>query len=190
MGYTIPEAFCHTLIGAPMDLCHALTRASFGKDFPVQLYFETADVYLAGFVDTGLLQLKAGVSELLTLLEARNIRKAVATSSSRQKAERQLERVSLLDRFEAIVTRDDVARGKPNPDLFLRAAEKLETSPERCLVLEDSYNGVRAAHAAGMRVIMVPDLLQPTMEMEAKAYRIVASLHAVAALLQSDDETP
>ncbi|HYP57303.1 MAG TPA: HAD family phosphatase [Beijerinckia sp.] len=186
MGYEMPFSFCQLMIGVPMDHCRALVVEKFGKNFPLDAYFATSDRHLAKMVEAGRLQLKAGVQELLLVLEEQGISKAVATSSSRLKADHHLELIGIRDRFDTIVTRDDVARGKPNPDPFLRAAESLKTPPDRCLVLEDSYNGVRAAHAAGMRVIMVPDLLGPTDEMYEKALMIVEDLHFVAGLLRKD----
>ena len=185
MGYDMPTVFCELMIGVPIDHSRALAHERFGDDFPLDAFFKTADAHLAVLVDAGRLQLKPGVLELLSLLDQQNIRKAVATSSSQPKADRHLELTGIRDRFDAIITRDDVARGKPNPDPFLRAAEVLSTSPDRCLALEDSYNGVRAAHAAGMRVIMVPDLLQPTDEMHEKTFMVVKNLHAVVSWLQS-----
>jgi beta-phosphoglucomutase-like phosphatase (HAD superfamily) len=89
----------------------------------------------------------------------------------------------LRDRLQVIVTRDDVARGKPFPDLFLRAAEVLDVSPGECLAVEDSLNGIRAAHAAGMMPVMVPDLLQPTEEIRAMCVRVVADLHEVRSIV-------
>jgi beta-phosphoglucomutase-like phosphatase (HAD superfamily) len=82
-----------------------------------------------------------------------------------------------------------VSRGKPNPDLYLHAARALGIAPARCLALEDSYNGVRAAHAAGMTVVMVPDLLPPTDEMRSLCRAIVPDLHDVAAALARTDRT-
>jgi beta-phosphoglucomutase-like phosphatase (HAD superfamily) len=79
-----------------------------------------------------------------------------------------------------------VARGKPFPDLFLCAAQRLMLAPERCLALEDSYNGVRAAHAAGMPVVMVPDLLSPTPEMHQMCLAVVSDLHEVQRLIAGD----
>ena len=85
----------------------------------------------------------------------------------------------MLSRFEVIVTRTDVARGKPYPDLFTRAALELGVPADQCVALEDSYNGVRAVHAAGMKVIMVPDLLPATEEMIRMSEAIVPSLFTV-----------
>jgi beta-phosphoglucomutase-like phosphatase (HAD superfamily) len=91
----------------------------------------------------------------------------------------------MLERFNAIITRDDVARGKPHPDLFLRAAAEMRLAPNVCLVLEDSYNGIRAAKAAAMRAIMVPDLLCPTAEMSELAEAIVPDLFVIVNALIS-----
>jgi beta-phosphoglucomutase-like phosphatase (HAD superfamily) len=91
----------------------------------------------------------------------------------------------ILPRFDAVVAAGDYPRGKPNPDPFLTAAGRLGAAPEDCLALEDSHNGVRAAHAAGMMTVMVPDLLAPTDEMHAKCLAIAESLHHVRALLNA-----
>jgi beta-phosphoglucomutase-like phosphatase (HAD superfamily) len=114
--------------------------------------------------------------------------RAVATSSSRNSAHHNLGRHGLLDRFGAIVAREDVGRHKPFPDPFLKAAALIGAAPEACLALEDSHNGVRAAHAAGMMTVMVPDLLDPTEEMQAKCVHIAESLHTVIRLLQAQPE--
>src|SRR3954471_11126395 len=92
---------------------------------------------------------------------------------------RTLAAVRAIECFEAIVTRTGVARGKPSPDLFAKAASELALPPDRCIALEDSYNGVCAAHAAGIRVIMVPDLLPATSEMMLLSEAIVDSLQDV-----------
>ncbi|MEO8114567.1 MAG: HAD family hydrolase, partial [Phenylobacterium sp.] len=89
----------------------------------------------------------------------------------------------LLERFDAILASGDYPRAKPHPDPFLKAAEALGVAPEDCLALEDSHNGVRAAAAAGMMTIMVPDLLHPTAEMHELCVRIARDLHEVRELL-------
>jgi beta-phosphoglucomutase-like phosphatase (HAD superfamily) len=109
----------------------------------------------------GLLAVKPGVRELLEYLKSSSFRTAVASSTYTHIVEKELSDAGILPFFDRIVGGDQVSRSKPNPDIFLRAAEVLDTAPEACLVIEDSYNGIRAAKAAGMRAIMVPDLLQP-----------------------------
>lgn len=127
--------------------------------------------------------LKAGVEELLDALDAAGLKRAIATSSSHASVERNLKHHGMIDRFHIVVANGDYARSKPNPDPFLTAAARLGVPPADCLALEDSYNGIRAASAAGMMTIMVPDLLDPTEEMHGLCLRIVRDLHEVRELL-------
>ena len=123
--------------------------------------------------------LKDGVVELLEHLRDVALPAAVATSTATPRAMQKLERAGILGYFAAIVGGDQVARSKPQPDIYLRAAALLGADPEACLALEDSENGVRAALAAGMTVVQVPDLVAPTRELEALGHAIVASLRDV-----------
>ena len=90
----------------------------------------------------------------------------------------------MLEYFDQIVGGDMVKHSKPEPDIFLEACGRLESKPENCYVIEDSYNGIRAAHAAGMHPIMVPDLMEPTEEMKSLAEQILGSLCEVQEFLQ------
>ena len=87
-----------------------------------------------------------------------------------------LGRAGLLDLFDTIVTRDDVTHPKPHPEPYLLAAHRLAVAPARCIALEDSHSGVRAAHAAGMQTIMVPDLVRPTEEIMGLCVAVLDSL--------------
>lgn len=127
---------------------------------------------------------KPGLDELLALLDSRHIPKAVATSTRRKIAVTQLAANGLLDRFDAIATGDEVANGKPAPDLFLLAAQRLGADPAACLVLEDAEPGVIAAHRAGMQVYMVPDLQPVSSTTERLAAGVFRSLVAVAKHLE------
>jgi len=110
--------------------------------------------------------------------------RAIATSSSRESVEHSLGPHGLVPRFDAIVSRELQTQHKPHPDPFLKAAQALGLDPADCLALEDSHNGVRAAAAAGMMTIMVPDLLDPTDEMHALCVRIARDLHEVRELIE------
>jgi HAD superfamily hydrolase (TIGR01509 family) len=123
--------------------------------------------------------LKEGVFELLDHLAAAGLPCGVATSTSTERAIQKLTQAGLLDRFVAVVGGDQVERSKPNPDIYLHAATTLGHKPEQCLALEDSENGVRAAVSAGMTVIQIPDLLQPSTELLALGHIVLDSLHAV-----------
>jgi HAD superfamily hydrolase (TIGR01509 family) len=185
LGFEMPEAFYATLIGVPGPECDLMVREYFGAGFPFDAYFENSNAKIAEALAGGI-ALKSGVREILQHLETRATPLALATSSSRRYVERQLHANNLAPFFKAVATRDEVKRGKPHPDLFLKAAADLGAAPDRCLVLEDSHNGVRAAHAAGCVPIMVPDLLLATDEMREMCFLIAADLHEVRLLLSRD----
>ena len=119
---------------------------------------------------------KPGAHELLAELSGRGIRRAVASSTAIGQIGQRLQRAGLLDYFEALAGGDEVLRGKPEPDIFLLAASRLGVAPQTCLVFEDSSHGAQGALAAGMGVVLVPDLKPPTEEIERLAVRILDSL--------------
>ena len=120
--------------------------------------------------------LKAGAKECIEWLSDQNIPQGVATSSSQELAQRKLGHHRLLHHFQTIASGDQVAQGKPHPEIFLKAAESLEMPAERCLVFEDSRLGVMAAAAAGTTVILVPDLAIHDNESRSLAFQIWDSL--------------
>ncbi|HYH43865.1 MAG TPA: HAD family phosphatase [Burkholderiales bacterium] len=123
--------------------------------------------------------LKAGVLELLDHLREAGVPAAVATSTSTARATHKLGNAGILDRFELVVGGDQVERSKPHPDIFVAAARRLGVPPEKCLALEDSDNGVRAALRAGMTVIQVPDLMPPSPALRMLGHIVLDSLHDV-----------
>ncbi len=111
-------------------------------------------------LENQVVRFKKGAPELLAFLEEHGIKKAIASGTSRAGIKRNLEAVNAEGRFDVVVGGADVPNGKPAPDIFLLACEKLGAKPEDCIVLEDSSNGVRAAVAAGARCIGIPDVAQ------------------------------
>lgn len=124
------------------------------------------------------LPLLPGVRELLDDAKGRGIPVAIATGNSYAAVERRLGRHGVFDRFDAVVTRSEVARGKPAPDIFLEAARRLEVAPSDCIVFEDSVPGCEGALAAGMRVIACPSVVSAHCEFPSGVER-VASLRDV-----------
>jgi HAD superfamily hydrolase (TIGR01509 family) len=181
VGFEMPEAFYQTLIGVPGVESDELIKTHFGPGFPFDTFDNTCRAAIARAFGEGV-AVKPGAAELLGELHARQMPLALATSSGRNHAERHLGAADLRRFFDAVATRNDVSRGKPHPDLFLKVADDLRVAPERCLVLEDSHNGVRAAHAAGCLPIMVPDLLEATDEMRKLCVLIANDLHEVRTL--------
>jgi HAD superfamily hydrolase (TIGR01509 family) len=124
--------------------------------------------------------LKPGAADLLAQVNAAGIPAAVVTSSEQALARAHLGHVGLLDGFATIVGCDDVANGKPHPEPYRTAAARLGIAPGAALALEDSYNGIIAAHMAGVPVIMVPDLLPATPEITPRLLAVADDLHQVS----------
>ena len=183
-GYTDNvEALCHAMVGLPGPDCEAMLQARYGESFPL------AEVNLAyaarrDEMFEAALPLKSGAVELLDALQNSECPMAIVTSSSRRTADAHLAQAGIRNRFDTILTRDDVTRGKPSPDLYLLAASRLGISPELCVAVEDSNHGVTAAHAAGTITIMVPDMVPPTDESRARCVAVVDDLNAVRTMLQ------
>ena len=183
LGHDMPLELYLTSIGLPGESARALFSERFGKGFDFDDLWQAT---LIRYYELAPLQflLKAGVIELLDVLDDLRLPRAICTSARHQDVRHQLSPHGLLDRFEAVVANGDCARDKPYPDPFLKAAELLGVEPASCVALEDSYNGIRAASDAGMMTIMVPDLLVATPEMEQLCICIVQDLHQVCTLIQ------
>ncbi|NOZ32682.1 MAG: HAD family phosphatase [Alphaproteobacteria bacterium] len=178
LGYPMSEELHAAQVGAPGDVGDRLMLEAFGPDFPLAIYNKRTHEQVGRLAAAGL-TVKPGAKALLQELDRRNIPAAVATSTPRPTAPDRLRQTGLIDHFATVVTRSDVNRGKPHPDPFLAAAKNLGLAPHMCVALEDSYNGIRSAHAAGMQAVMVPDLLAPTDEMRALCRAVLPSLDAV-----------
>ena len=163
-GYDYDLDFFKTTVGKRKNEVQRLYFDRFGDDFP---YWELADLGKARYVERVKAEgipIKKGLIELLTFLKERGIKTALATSTSRQTAEFNLKSAGVTEYFDALVCGGDVTNGKPHPEVFLTAAAALGEKPGDCVAFEDSINGIKSAHAAGMTTVMVPDFLAPTDE--------------------------
>ena len=155
------EAACHECLGTNSVVSKGVFLKHYGEDFPYEEYkAEMAEVFFS-HASGGKLAKKPGVL----------VRSEISDGG-------------LLGYFDQIIGGDMVERSKPEPDIFLEACRRLGTRPENCYVIEDSHNGIRAAYAAGMHPIMVPDLMEVTEEMKSLAEEILGSLCAVQEFLQ------
>ncbi|MBR0854154.1 HAD family hydrolase [Bradyrhizobium liaoningense] len=177
-GHRMVDHVHLSLIGAPKDLGDRKLMAHFGSTFDLERYHLACTEHFDGLCATEV-PLRPGVVDLLNVLRDAAIPMAVATSTARPKSEAQLKKAGILHNFDVLVTRSDVETGKPHPETFLKAAALLRVDPSNCLALEDSHNGVRAAAAAGMATIMIPDLLHPTPEIASLCVGILPSLNDV-----------
>ena len=179
LGVSVPDDFYEKLIGRTQKDAWQIVRDWLGEDFPTAPYMARANAHYHQWLHEEAPPLKQGVLPLLEFLDELEKPLALATSTSANLTERNLRRTDLARFFRVVVTGDRVARGKPEPDIYLKAAEELGVDPSRCLALEDSVYGVRAAHAARMHVFMVPDQIAPTPAIRAIATEVFPSLREV-----------
>lgn len=183
--------------GFPMTKEQALGMRSLNRDAGrarLQAYFgKTADYdairvkrieLMDVFVEKEGITAKPGIRELLDYLKEHGIKTAIATSSPIERTVEYLTSVGLCQSFDELVSGYMVAHGKPEPDIYLYAAEKLSVKPENCMVLEDSPAGILAAHRAGCLPVMIPDQDEPDAETRKLLYARAENLRAVISLLE------
>lgn len=173
------EQVCHECLGTNAQATKEIFLKHYGRDFPYDEYKKEMSQLFHERAAGGKLRQKPGIKELLHFLKENGLKTAVASSTRESVVRQELSEGGLLKWYDKIICGDMVSRSKPAPDIFLKACEELEISPSMAFVIEDSYNGIRAAHEAGTHPIMVPDLAEPTAEMEALTVRILPSLLAV-----------
>ncbi len=170
------EQVCQKCLGLNASASKQVFLAHYGDDFPYDEYKKEMGALFHERADGGRLNQKPGIRELLIFLQDHKIRTAVASSTKSELVETELREGGLLPLFDAVIGGDMVQKSKPEPDIFLKACEVLAVSPKQSWVIEDSYNGIRAASRAGAVPVMVPDLAEPTEEMRRLATYILPSL--------------
>ena len=178
-GFAMSRADYAELIGRPEPANRAIIQGRFGTELDYDVM--RAEVRQRIRSEWGPIRpLKPGAADLLAQVNAAGIPAAVVTSSEQALARAHLGQVGLLDGFATIVGCDDVANGKPHPEPYRTAAARLGIAPGAALALEDRYNGIIAAHMAGVPVIMVPDLLPATPEITPRLLAVADDLHQVS----------
>ena len=172
------------LIGRNRAANEEFFRQKFNGNPSFETVLELKEEYFRKYFAEHGIPVKEGLFDLLKWLKEAGIRTSVATSTEVNTARDELIQTGILPYFDELVCGNMVKHGKPAPDIFLLAAEKLGVSPENCMVLEDSPSGIRAAHAAGMNPVMVPDLVQPDEEISAMLTRKVESLSCVRGVIE------
>lgn len=185
LGYPLSEAFVRSFIGKSYDLIEKILKSELGDDFPLDRFKATSSRFWHQSVKQTGIETKPGVRALLCTLEKYSIPYCLATNSEHAFAIKCLKYAGLTDAFPVRITRDQVSAPKPAPDIFLAAAAKLRTRPERCIVLEDSETGARAAMDANTVVILVPDPNEPAHPLLDQVYAVVDSLNEVRQLIET-----
>ena len=163
-------------IGLNANDTRSLVLAHYGQDFPLEKFQkEASDWFRADIAQNGL-PVMTGVKEILSYLNTTDYLIGLASSTKYDSVVKKLEMAGIREYFSVIVTGDMVEHSKPRPDIYLLACEKLGVEPGQAYALEDSPNGIRAAHSAGMKPIMVPDMIAPDEEMERLSFLICKDL--------------
>lgn len=163
----------------------AKLKSYFGDGIDFQKVHDKRIELMDVFVEKEGVERKPGVETLLEYLKAHNIKTSIATSSPLERAKKYLDSVGLGDAFDAVVSGKMVKNGKPEPDIYIYAAENLGVKPEECMILEDSPTGIIAGYRAGCIPVMVPDQSRADEETKKMLYAEVEGLESVIALLQS-----
>ena len=179
---SVPQDALNRCRGSNKGDIMLILKEIYGKDFDVESFLTATGKYFHELEFTSGIPVMRYAKEILEYLKP-NYRLALASSTSGPTVERQLKNAGLIDYFEKRVTGEMVLHSKPNPEIYAMACSSINVAPENCLAIEDSPNGIRSASAAGMKVIMVPDRIKPTAELEKLCWKILPSLEDLRSVL-------
>ncbi len=183
----IDKLYCK-IVGRSRDTIIKLLEDTYGKEVDCKGYYAER-MERSRELFEGEIPLKKGTLEILEFLRKEKIPVAVATSTVMQIAEKNLKKTDLWDYIDMVVTSEMVVNGKPAPDIFLEAGRRIGAlDNSECIVCEDSYNGIIGAHAAGMKPIMIPDMLPPTEETDRLVYKTCTDLFEVIKLIKEENK--
>ena len=170
------EHTCIQCLGTNRVRTREIFLENYGADFPFDPYrAEVTELFNTHYKGVPL-PTKPGVRELLSYLQEQDIKVGLASSTAQHLVRDEIGTAGLLPYFQTLVCGDMVEHSKPAPDIFLKACEILNADPTKSIAIEDSFNGIRSAHCAGITPIMVPDQVQPTDEIRALAFHVMPSL--------------
>jgi len=164
-------------IGRKAEEGNKLLNEGFGNNIPFEEVQKKWSVLYGSYIENEVIPVKDGVYEFLNFLAKKNIRKAVATSTASDTALKKLKKSGLVDFFELIVSGDQVNNSKPHPEIYIKTAQLLNIVPQNCIAFEDSDNGAKSAFSAGMTVVQVVDMVEPSVEVKKLNHLIVNSFN-------------
>lgn len=157
-GYEMKKEIYVSVMGRGRKKVKEIFKENFGNDLPIEEMYIEKDKMLKETIENNKVPLKQGALELLEFLKKNEYKTALATSAKKDRVKSQVTNAKINNLFDAIVCADDIVNSKPDPEIFLKAAEKVNIKPENCIVIEDSEAGIRAAFNAGMIAFHVKDL--------------------------------
>ncbi len=185
LGVDMPMWLIDSFKGAPAELC-----CKFFDDYykGVIDYWEAKELrtrHVYKIRETEGIPVKKGVKDIFEYIRNNGLKCAVATSTRRESAEKTLHEIGVWDYLDAVVYGDEVERGKPEPDIFLRAAKAIGVNPSEAVVVEDSINGIKAGYAADMRVVHIPDTIAIDDDIRKLTYMVCADLNGLIDVVES-----
>lgn len=157
-GYTMTKEMYIPLMGTGRKNVKEVFKKIFGDNIPIEEMYLKKDELLFKAIDNNEVPLKLGAIDILCYLKKEGYKIALATSAKRDRVTKQIKANNMNNMFNAIVCGDDVVNSKPDPEIFLKAAKKLDVNPENCVVIEDSLAGIKGANKGGMKGFHVEDL--------------------------------
>ena len=185
MNLTMDEEFYKTLLGKPIKGIYQRFYDVYGNDFPIQNVIQDVHQLMAERFETEGVPVKKGLVELLHYLKDNNYKTIVATSSNRDRVDKILAQAKITEFFDDSICGDEVTKGKPNPEVFLKSCQKLGVNVDEAIVLEDSEAGIQASYDANIKVICIPDMKYPEKQYEEKTFKILKDLTEVTVYLKS-----
>lgn len=185
MNLTMDEEFYKTLLGKPIKGIYQRFYDVYGNDFPIENVIQDVHQLMAERFETEGVPVKKGLVELLHYLKDNNYKTIVATSSNRDRVDKILAQAKITEFFDDSICGDEVTKGKPNPEVFLKSCQKLGVNVDEAIVLEDSEAGIQASYDANIKVICIPDMKYPEKHYEEKTFKILKDLTEVTAYLKS-----
>ena len=185
MNLTMDEEFYKTLLGKPLKGIYQRFYDVYGNDFPIEDVIKDVHALMAKRFETEGVPIKTGLKSLLEYLKENNYKTIVATSSNRDRVDTILSQAQITDYFDDSICGDEVTKGKPNPEVFLKSCQKLGVNVDEAIVLEDSEAGIQASYDAGIKVICIPDMKYPEKQYEEKTFKILKDLNYVTEYLKS-----
>ena len=179
LGFEFDMSLFVKLIGSNSSRTKKLLINGFGKGFNYDVFRENWVKNVSEYLSHNSIPLKDGAVDILEKIKEIPLPMAVATSTKYNDAIKSLGSTGIVNYFKFVIAGDQVTKSKPDPEIYLKAADKLKVEPYECVVFEDSENGVKSAHAAYMDIIQVPDLVKPSDELKAFGHRIYDSLNDV-----------
>ena len=185
MNLTMDEEFYKTLLGKPLKGIYQRFYDVYGNDFPIEDVIKDVHSLMAKRFETEGVPIKTGLKSLLEYLKENNYKTIVATSSNRDRVDTILFQAQIIDYFDDSICGDEVTKGKPNPEVFLKSCQKLGVNVDEAIVLEDSEAGIQASYDANIKVICIPDMKYPEKQYEEKTFKILKDLNGVIEYLKN-----